>query len=66
MITVNDKTIKLQIWDTVNTIILRQDSNHSNPSHEATIDQQLVPSLSTISLTASHSTTSRVGYSKPR
>jgi hypothetical protein len=44
MITVGDKTVKLQIWDTVNIIKFRPDNNRSNQSPEDTTDQQPEPS----------------------
>jgi hypothetical protein len=66
MITVGEKTIKLQIWDTVIIKPHRQGNNPSNPLPEATIDQPQAPSLSTISPTANPSITSLDGFSKPR
>jgi GTPase SAR1 family protein len=43
MITVGEKTIKLQIWDTVRYAPLRPDRNPSSPSPEATTAPQQEP-----------------------
>ena len=66
MITVGEKTIKLQIWDTVLRDRLRPDRNPSSPSREATIARPRAPFQSTISPIASHSSTSRGGWRRPR
>jgi len=66
MITVGDKTIKLQIWDTVNLNALRLDSSPSNPSLAATTDPLLEPFLSTISQIVSHILMFPVGLKRPR
>lgn len=62
MITVGDKTIKLQIWDTVTYLPFRQDNNPSNLSPEGTIAQLLEPSSSMILPTGSHYIINRQSY----
>ena len=64
MITIGDKTIKLQIWDTVTIPPFRLDSSPSSLSREDTTDLLLVPSLSTTSLTESPTTMSPVGLKR--
>ena len=66
MITVGDKTIKLQIWDTVNVIALRPDSSPASRSRAGTTDRPRVPFWSTISPTASLIRTCRVGCKRRR
>lgn len=55
MITVADKSIKLQIWDTVIYRLLRPVNNPSSQSQEDTTVQQQVQSSSMISQTDSPS-----------
>ena len=64
MITVADKTIKLQIWDTVCIQIQRQGNNLLSRSLEDTIGQQQEPSLFMTLQTGSPSTTSLAGSSR--
>ena len=66
MITVADKTIKLQIWDTVLILVLRLDNNRLSQLRVDTIDLLLELSWSTISPTGNHLTMSRVGLKRQR
>jgi hypothetical protein len=66
MITVGDKTIKLQIWDTVHLNLDRPDRSPSSLLLVATTDQQQEPSSFTTSRTASPSTTCPGGWRRPR
>lgn len=66
MITVGEKTIKLQIWDTVPPLPLRPDRKASSPSQGATIARQQAPSWSTTSPAGKASATSRDGSKRPR
>jgi hypothetical protein len=64
MITVGDKTIKLQIWDTVTIFPSRLDNSLSSLSHEDTTDLLPAPSLSTTLLTVSPTIMFPVGWKR--
>jgi hypothetical protein len=66
MITVGEKTIKLQIWDTVPPPPYRPDRKASNLSRAATIAQQQEPSWSTTSPAGRASAMSHDGSNRPR
>lgn len=66
MISIGDKTIKLQIWDTVHHPLFRLDNNLSNQSPEGIIDRLQEPSSSMISPTVNHLITCQGGCRKLR
>ena len=66
MITVGEKTIKLQIWDTVPPHPFRPDRKASSPSRGATIAPQQEPYWSTTSPAGKASAMSPDGSSRPK
>lgn len=66
MITVGEKTIKLQIWDTVCLSLPRPARNPSSPSREATTARQQAPSWSTTSPQEKVLATSHAGSRRQR